>query len=155
MPMRMECMTEEDRIMFIIPVCPMSLQTSGKQIIIRKGRPLFFKTPKASDYQKIIRLYANKYRPKTPWSCPIRMVVDYFLPRPARLNTKKIPACQQYAEKRPDLDNLQKGTQDAFQGFWEDDSQIVELSMRKFYCAVGERGRITLELIKLPHIINE
>jgi len=147
-------MTEES-ISFVIPVCPMSLQTSGKQMIIRKGRPIFFKTQKASDYQKIIRLYASKYRPIKPWVCPIRMEVDYFLSRPVRLNAKKIPACSQYADKRPDLDNLQKGTQDAFKGFWEDDSQICELSLRKFYCAVGQSEQIRVKLIKLPIIINE
>ena len=152
MLMPMAWMTEEDHIMFVIPVCPMSLQTSGKQMIIRKGRPLFFKTQKASDYQKIIRLYANKYRPKTPWSCPIRMVVDYILPRPTRLNTKKTLPCEHYADKRPDLDNLQKGTQDAFHGFWEDDAQICELSIRKFHCAFGGDARIIVELQKLKPI---
>ena len=138
-----------DLIRFIIPVCPMSLQTSGKQMVIRKGRPIFFKTQKASDYQKIIRLYASQHRPKEPWECPIYLQVDYFLERPARLNTKAHGAGAQYHDKRPDLDNLQKGTQDAFKGFWLDDSQIVALNIRKYYCPFGEKPWIAISMSKL------
>lgn len=144
-----------DLIKFIIPVCPMSLQTSGKQMIIRKGRPIFFKTQKASDYQKIIRLYASKYRPSVPWDCPIHLQVDYYLERPMRLNTKKFGVCAQYHDKRPDLDNLQKGTQDAFKGFWKDDSQIVALTLRKFYAPAGSQPWIDVQMNKLPSILND
>jgi Holliday junction resolvase RusA-like endonuclease len=69
---------ESGKIRFVIPVCPMSLQTSGKQMIIRNGKPIFFKTQKATDYQKIIRLYARNYRPKQPWDCPIDLTVIYY-----------------------------------------------------------------------------
>jgi Holliday junction resolvase RusA-like endonuclease len=144
-----------DLIKFIIPVCPMSLQTSGKQMIIRHGRPIFFKTQKASDYQKIIRLYASKYRPNTPWECPIHLQVDYYLERPARLNAKKYGTCAQYHPKRPDLDNLQKGTQDAFKGFWLDDSQIVALTLRKFYASVGSQPWIDVKMNKLTENNHE
>ena len=147
-------MTEES-LRFIIPVCPMSLQASGKQMIIRNGRPIFFKLKKAVDYQKIIRLYASKYRPAKPWECPIHLQVDYYLDRPMRLNTKKIASCAQYCPKRPDLDNLQKGTQDAFKGFWLDDSQIAQLTLRKFYAPLGKEAWIDIQMNKLPSFLNE
>lgn len=138
-----------DSISISIPVCPMSLQTSGKQMVIRNGRPIFFKTKKASDYQKAIRLYASAFKPKTPWDGPIHLKVDYYLERPQRLNGKKqSPECV-YHDKRPDLDNLQKGTQDAFRDFWIDDSQICSLSLRKYYCAKGEEPRIVFHMIQL------
>lgn len=124
-------------------------------MIIRKGRPIFFKTQKANDYQKIIRLYASKYKPIKPWECPIHLKVDYYLERPNRLNTKKLGICEQYNPKRPDLDNLQKGTQDAFKGFWLDDSQIVALTLRKFYCPFNKQPWIDIEMNKLPENLND
>lgn len=136
-------------ISLTIPVNPMSLQSSGKRMVIRNGKPVFFKTKKASDYQKIIRLYTTQFKPKQPWDCPIHLKVDYYLERPQRLNSKKhSPECI-YHDKRPDLDNLQKGTQDAFKDFWIDDSQICSLSLRKYYCGKGEEPRIVFNMIQL------
>lgn len=136
-------------IAFSIPITPLSLQMSGKRLQIRNGKPIFFKTKKASDYQKIINLYSIKYKPKAPWDCAIRLEVDYFLPRPMRLNTKKTPQYVLRHTKRPDLDNLQKGTQDALRDFWLDDSQIADLAIRKFYVAVGQQPCIKIRITKI------
>jgi Holliday junction resolvase RusA-like endonuclease len=125
----------------------MSLQSSGKRMIIRHGRPVFFKTKRASDYQSIIRLFARKYRPVAPWECPITLCVTYYLERPARLNKKSITTDPIPHDKRPDLDNLQKGTQDALEGFWLDDAQICSMHLFKRYCEKGGSPRIVITIL--------
>jgi len=117
-------------------------------MMIRNGRPIFFKTKKASDYQKIIRHYACHFKPKKPWGGPIHMSVAYYIERPNSLNTKKFSGRAIRHTKRPDLDNLQKGTQDALRDFWIDDSQICSLAITKYYCAKGESPRIHFVIIK-------
>ena len=135
---------------FTIPVCPMSLQASGKRMMVRNGKPMFFKTKKATDYQKIVSLFSNPYRPDKPWDGPVCIQYIFILPRPERLNNKKTPAKLIPCEKRPDLDNLIKGTQDALQGFWNDDSQICGLVARKYYCEKNKSPRIIVGIYKVP-----
>jgi Holliday junction resolvase RusA-like endonuclease len=139
-------------IAFCIPIVPMSLQMSGKRLQIRNGKPIFFKTSKASNYQKFIHLYSQRYLPQKPWDCAIKLEVDYFLERPMRLNNKKTSPCAILHTKRPDLDNLQKGTQDALKCFWVDDSQIASLNIRKFYVEAGGKPSIKVKISKLESI---
>jgi Holliday junction resolvase RusA-like endonuclease len=125
---------------FTIPVAPKPLQTSGKRLVVVGGKPRFFKDKKASDYQKEIAFRARKHAPKSPHECAILLSLDFFLPRPVRAKADL------QATKRPDLDNLIKGTQDALSEFWKDDSQIIHLMSRKFYAAPDESPRIVVRI---------
>lgn len=144
----------ENRIEFILPVCPLSLQTSGKRLMIRKGKPLFFKTKKATDYQSVIQLFSNAYKPAQPWEGPLMMQITFMLRRPERLNKKGINTGRLFCDRRPDLDNLIKGTQDALKGFWIDDSQICGLIAKKNYCAKGEEPCIMVAIDKITQNTN-
>jgi hypothetical protein len=66
-------------ISFVIPVEPKSLQFSGKRLMIRAGKPMFFKTSKASSYQATITLLSRKYAPKQPLEGPIRVDFIFIL----------------------------------------------------------------------------
>jgi Holliday junction resolvase RusA-like endonuclease len=125
---------------FTIPVAPKPLQTSGKRLVVVGGKPRFFKDKKASGYQKEIAFRARKHAPKAPHECAILLSLDFFLPRPVRAKADL------QAVKRPDLDNLIKGTQDALSEFWKDDSQIIHLMSRKFYAATDESPRIVVRI---------
>lgn len=127
----------------------LSLQSSGKRMLIRNGRPLFFKNKRATDYHKLIRAYVARYLPKQPFLEPLHVRVDFYLERPARLNGKKHFAGAIAHDRRPDLDNLQKSLQDALSGFWHDDSQVASLSLRKFYAAKNENPTIHIQINKL------
>jgi Holliday junction resolvase RusA-like endonuclease len=76
----------------------------------------------------------------------VKLCVTFVIRRPQSLGGKKHPEGRLLAPKRPDLDNLQKGLQDALKGFWEDDSQIVELNLRKVYAAKGEEPKIEVQI---------
>jgi Holliday junction resolvase RusA-like endonuclease len=133
-------------ISFTIPVCPASLQFSGRRVMVKNGRPVFFKQKKASDWEKIVGWYSTPYRPATPFTGPLRMSVVFVLKRPVALNAKKFTRDRIPCPKRPDLDNLQKNLQDSVKGFWEDDSQIVSLFLKKVYAATDETPKIEISI---------
>lgn len=65
----------------------------------------------------------------------IKLVVEYHMPIPksySKIRAKE--AVHRYHTKKPDLSNLIKFTEDAFNGMlWKDDSIIAEIEARKFY----------------------
>jgi len=90
-------------------------------------------------------LQAYKYRPKDwiePLSGPICMEIKFHMPRPKshyRAGKRSYMLKDNspvYHTKTPDLSNLIKFVEDALQGvngFYKDDSQIVELRASKRY----------------------
>lgn len=133
-------------IAFTLPVDPLTVQTGGKRLVIIGGKPRFFKTKKVSSWEKAVGLIANRYRPPEPFSCPVVLQANFILRRPQRLNSKRHPDGRVVAPLRPDLDNLVKGLQDALKGFWADDSQVVDLHVRKYYAAKGEDAKIEVNI---------
>lgn len=135
-------------INFTLMVAPMSLQTSGKRMIIRNGKPMFFKAKEAESYQKTIRTLAAPHRPKKPLAGPLVVDFVFILPRPARLMRKADPAGLIPCPARPDRDNLQKGTQDALSDFWEDDGQIFDGRTSKLYAEKDGQPRILVLILE-------
>jgi len=72
---------------------------------------------------------------------PVRVEVEFYLPRPASVTQKKRPL----PIGPPDLDKLLRGLLDGIgqsEVIWGDDSQIVEISARKFYADDRETGAV-------------
>jgi len=70
---------------------------------------------------------------------PLSMQVHVYLPRPKTLPKRII-----HHIKRPDADNIAKGCKDALKGVvYKDDSQIVELLVRKSY---GDPPRVIIAI---------
>lgn len=134
---------------FTIPIEPKSLQFSGKRMMVQNGQVRFFKTSEATRYQGTIASYARPYTPETPIEEPLIVDFLFILPRPLRLNTKNHHPSRIPADKRPDRDNLVKGTQDALVGFWKDDSQIVDGRIGKYYAARDEKPHIEVTISTL------
>lgn len=142
------------KVAFTIPVCPQSLQFSGKRVMVRNGKPVFFKTKKAATFTNVVALFSNQHLPPRPVIGPIRMQVCYVLKRPLALSGKKHPQGRIAHTKRPDCDNLQKGLQDALKGFWEDDAQICDLHIVKFYAAKGESPKIEISIESIDESLS-
>ena len=70
-----------------------------------------------------------------PAHTAIKLVVEYHMPIPKSYSKKRTKECLLGPHsKKPDLSNLIKFTEDAFNGLmWEDDSLISEIEARKFY----------------------
>lgn len=137
--------------MFTIPMSPLSLQSSGKRMVIRNGKPLFFKNKKATDYINHIRILARPFRHLLPQKldCPLDVSIAFYFDRPARLRGKKHSPDRIPHDKRPDLDNLQKSLQDALSEFWNDDAQIASLRLKKFYVEQNGQPRIVVRINRL------
>ena len=134
---------------FSIPVDPMSVQFAGKRVMVRGGKPIFFKQQRVVKWEQSIEWLTASYRPATPLEGALEMSVWFVMKRPKAMFGKKHPDERVWNIHRPDADNLQKGLQDALKGFWIDDAQIVKLSLNKCYAAKDETPKIEVEINKL------
>jgi Holliday junction resolvase RusA-like endonuclease len=107
---------------------------------VAQGRPRFARTAKgvrtydpakSKDWKQFIALRANVEGVK-PYHAGValKMNIIFCLARPASVPEKKRP----YPTCKPDLDNFLKGALDGLKGIaWHDDSQVVEILVRKIY----------------------
>lgn len=84
----------------------------------------------ASTWKHAIILEARPLRPRVPIAVPVRVAVEFRMPRP-----KRLPVGVVWCKARPDVDNLAKALLDALadDGWFADDALVVELSVRKVY----------------------
>jgi Holliday junction resolvase RusA-like endonuclease len=133
-------------ISFTIPVLPVSLQNSGRKVMVMGGRPVFYKAKEAKDWIAVVGYYANPHAPKQPIQGPIRMAITFVMKRPVSLNAKNFSTGRIPYDQRPDTDNMCKCLTDALNGFWEDDAQITELHASKWYAAKTEQPKIVITI---------
>lgn len=129
-------------IQFTVDVTPRSLQFGGKRMCIIGGKPRFFKNKESMVYTEAIQFQANLHKPHEPITGPIRLELELHMPRPKSL--KDNASIMHY--KRPDVDNMVKGIQDALSSFWVDDAQIYELRSMKLYTLPGEKPHINVRM---------
>lgn len=111
-----------------------------------QGRPIFSsKTKTARDpeksrnYKKIVRFYARRSKPPDILKTALIVHIDIFKKPPKSISgvKKNAEALKNETMRpvtKPDVDNYAKGIKDACTGIlWVDDSQVVELLVRKFY----------------------
>ena len=81
-------------------------------------------------------------RPVQPLSGPVRLAMEFYLPRPKRLCRKGDPMGPVFHTSTPDLDNLVKLVSDFLNRRWYvDDAQVAEIEASKRYHAKdGEPG---------------
>ena len=120
---------------------------------VPKGRPRYanghtYTPQRTREYEEAVRLIAQaaKIRPMTG---EVYMTIHFYLPIPKSWPEAKKRLARGEAIRptvKPDLDNLAKAILDGCNGIlYEDDKQIVDLKLRKFY---GEpRTEIELEEI--------
>lgn len=141
-------------ITFTLNIEPMSIQSSGKRIFISGGKPRFFKTTAASNYQQMVRILAMTHRPTTPLTGPLIVDFTFIIRRPKKLMRKSDPEGLIPCPARPDRDNLQKGTQDALSDFWIDDGQIYDGRTAKFYAEKDGEPRIIVTIKEAAKIFS-
>lgn len=75
-------------------------------------------------------------QPRARFAGPVRVDLEFVLPRPKGAPKKRTPA----ADKRPDIDKLLRAVFDAIgsAGVWRDDSQVVEARQVKRIAEIGE-----------------
>lgn len=105
----------------------------------------------AEAWKAAIAAEAAKFMPKSPFSVPLVVVLDFRLPRPKRLCRKCDDPGEVWATCKPDVDNLAKAVFDALTaiGMWADDALVVKTTIRKQYHAIGNRPGATITVDSL------
>lgn len=89
--------------------------------------------PNLKDWRRVVADAASEVATGELFEGPIVLSLAFYLPRP-----KSAPKSVLYPAKRPDLSKLIRSTEDALKGvLWVDDSQVVDLLVRKRYAGVG------------------
>jgi Holliday junction resolvase RusA-like endonuclease len=122
---------------------------------VPQGRPRFVKRgnfvqtydPKTSkEFKEKLKGLAKKYH-MSPSERALEVSIVFYMGIPKSYSKKFREDALRKRElhvKKPDVDNLAKGTLDALTGvLWKDDSQIVKLIIEKVY---GEIPRIEMEV---------
>ena len=106
---------------------------------VRGGHAGVYTPDSAETWKQAVRSNATVVAPESILTGPIRVELDFFLPRPkAHLGKDGLPKPKSpvWHCKKPDLDNLIKAVTDAItdtQRVWLDDSQICEITATKTY----------------------
>jgi Holliday junction resolvase RusA-like endonuclease len=123
---------------------------------VAQGRPRFstqggftraYDPKKSSDFKQYVRLVASENAPSELLSEELQLTVDVYRTIPKSFSKKKTEMAKSGALRptsKPDVDNYVKGIKDALNKvIWKDDSQIVSLTVRKWY---SDKPRIEIEV---------
>ena len=127
-------------IVFDVPLEP---KGKGRPRFSRHGKFTKVYTDQATlDYETAIQAYASKAMGlQKPLETPVSVFLYIRLPVPQSYSKKRTEACLAGAErpaKKPDIDNIAKAFLDAMNGtVYLDDTQVVELNLKKVYSAVA------------------
>jgi Holliday junction resolvase RusA-like endonuclease len=130
------------RVAFAVPGAPFG--KGRPRIGIRSnGRAMAFTPAKTVNYEAMVKLAAQAAMgDKPPVNTPVTARIIAVFPVPASWSKKRqeeaIRLCE-YPTKKPDADNVCKAILDACnQIIYRDDSQVVDLMVRKIYGVIPE-----------------
>lgn len=119
----------------------MDFYIEGKPIPLARhrtsnGRAYDAQTKEKESYQKaFLALHGSR----KPHKGPLELCIEFSFAYPGSWSKKKRESNTDHPRPiKPDLSNLIKFVEDALNGFmWEDDSQIVSISARKYYSDIA------------------
>ena len=124
----------------------------GKQRPKFSNRGGFVKTytpDQTVNYENYVKmLWLQSGQEKLTGNIKATIDADFLIPK--SFSKKKRNSLEgAYCPKKPDCDNIAKSILDALNGIaYDDDSQIVELVVRKCYSGSGEGAVLTLEEVE-------
>ena len=127
-------------IVFDVPLEP---KGKGRPRFSRRGKFTKVYTDQATlDYETAIQECANKAMgSQKPLETPVSVYLHIRVSIPQSYSKKRSAACLTGIErpaKKPDIDNVAKAFLDAMNGtIYLDDTQVVELNIKKVYSAVA------------------
>lgn len=118
-----------------LPIDPPTRTTQQKGLRVVHGHAHFFEKKEVSQAKALLNDQLLKFVPDHPIEGAVRLDVTFAF---GTKDKKKIRG--EFRTTRPDLDNLFKGLADCLTdlGFWNDDSQIVNMSLRKLWVPVED-----------------
>lgn len=118
---------------------------------VRGGFARMYTPDTAKGWKNRVYLAAIQHRPEKPWNGAVLLDIDFYLPRPAKLDKPGWPANRIRAVGKPDTDNMVKAVMDALTeaGIWSDDCRVCAGYAAKWYheqgAAPGAVVHITFE----------
>jgi Holliday junction resolvase RusA-like endonuclease len=138
---------------------PEATHHSKKIVRIGKGPKAFSKladTPQLVEAKRLIDTALMPFRVTAPMLGPVRLTLDFTfawrVSEPKRIRARgRIPR-----DTKPDCSNLAKTTEDRLvaMGFLEDDGQVVELVVRKWFGA-SPGIDVTLDAVQSAPLFGE
>jgi Holliday junction resolvase RusA-like endonuclease len=126
-------------IKFFVQGLPRAMSVSRT---VRAGNKQF-QTRANNDWALLVGQVGREYAPPAPLKGPVTLTAEFRLPRPKTARKADVEPI-----KRPDLDNLFHKLSDQWNGvFYDDDSQVVTVELRKSYALDGRPG---VEIIVAP-----
>lgn len=118
-----------------LPIDPPTRTAQQKGLRVIHGHAHFFEKKEVSQAKALLKDQLLKFVPDHPIEGAVRLDVTFAF---GTKDKKKIRG--EFRTTRPDLDNLFKGLADCLTdlGFWNDDSQIVNMSLRKLWVPVED-----------------
>lgn len=115
-----------------LPMDPPTRTAQQKGIRIVRGHAQFYEKKEVSEAKAILKDQLLPYVPGEPYKGPLMVGVVFAFSTTVRRKIR-----DEFRTTRPDIDNLFKGLADCLTelGFWEDDSLICELNLRKIWVA--------------------
>lgn len=125
-------------VAFTIPGVPVAKARSRS--VLRHGRIAHYTPEKTVNYETLVKITAAQaMKGRDPFDGPVNMRVVLCVPIPASWSKKKqadAEAGKLRPTSKPDVSNVLKAIEDGMNGVvWQDDKQIVDLWVSKFYSA--------------------
>jgi len=144
-------------IQFAIPGTPCAKARPRMAVIAGHARA--YTAEKTARYESIVAAIGSQYRPPSPLEGPLMVWVDAIFPRPKYMLERRKDRTLKFAggegriphTAKIDADNIAKASLDGLNhsGIWIDDAQIVSLSIRKWYAAIGESAEVRVMIADL------
>lgn len=113
---------------------------------------------KIKPWKSLVELQARLHKPVEVVTGPVRVILAFFLPRPQYLCRPRSPRGPMRCFKRGtgDCDNLAKAILDVLQqiGWYDDDAQVADLRVQKFYHEIGGEPGVAAGIEPLPEAVS-
>jgi Holliday junction resolvase RusA-like endonuclease len=123
-------------IRFFVAGVPKAMSVGSSFRFKRNGVDTHVQGRRGTEWATLIGHVGRQHAPPAPPEHGIALTLRFYLPRPGSApRTVKLPL------KRPDIDNLFHKLTDQWTGVhWKDDSQVVDLNVRKRFPRDGRTG---------------
>lgn len=132
------------QLSFFVPGIPVAKGRPRARGFIRKNGKLgasMYTPDKTAHWENIVRDRAIAYAPPEPIDKPIRLQMDFYMPKPKSAKKRLYPSV------RPDVDNLSKALMDAMNGIiWADDALVCQKHSSKYYATEPSQVGVSVEI---------
>lgn len=134
-----------------LPIDPPTRTAQQKGLRIVRGHAQFYEKKEVAEAKAKLKDMLLEFVPEEPYKGPLMVSVVWAF---ATKEKKKIK--QEHRTTRPDLDNLFKGLADCLAdlGYFDDDSQIVDVGLRKIWVK-PEDAHLSITISEFVEVSDE